>query len=118
MLQILGLLTRLFERKNATCFPKMRWGQKPFGTFPKVHPFWYRHPSFRSQSTYPKTTKGHILRHKSFLQIYVVVVIVILIYIASKMHCVHLDSSLVAGLVQGSPITKPLRSFVKHKVLV
>ena len=75
----------------------------------------YRHPSFGSQSTQPKTTKGHIL---SFLQINVVVVIVILIYIASKMHCVHLDSSLVAGLVQGSPITKPLRSFVKHKVLV
>ena len=63
------------------------------------------------------TTKN--IRHKSFLQIYVVVVvIVILIYIASKLHCVHLDSSLVAGLVQGSPITKPLRSFVKHKVLV
>ena len=30
-------------------FPKMRGvgGQRPFGIFPKIHPFWYRHPSLR-----------------------------------------------------------------------
>ena len=27
-------------------FPKMRGGdQRPFGTFPKIHPFWKRRPS-------------------------------------------------------------------------
>ena len=27
-------------------FPKMRGGgQRPFGTFPKIHPFWWGHPS-------------------------------------------------------------------------
>ena len=25
--------------------PKMREGQRPFGTYPKIHTFWWRHPS-------------------------------------------------------------------------
>ena len=30
-------------------FPKMRGGgQRPFGTFPKIHPFWLGHPSLRT----------------------------------------------------------------------
>ena len=35
-------------------FPKMRGGgdQRPFGTFPKIHPFWYSRPSL----TYPRLT--------------------------------------------------------------
>ena len=30
-------------------FPKMRGGgvQRPFGTFPKIHPFWKSRPSLR-----------------------------------------------------------------------
>ena len=31
----------------------MRGGQRPFGTFPKIHPFWYRrHPSLTSSITW------------------------------------------------------------------
>ena len=31
-------------------FPKMRGGgQRPFGTFPKIHQFWRRHPSLRNK---------------------------------------------------------------------
>ena len=28
------------EKKLQYDFPKMRGGQRPFGTFPKIHPFW------------------------------------------------------------------------------
>ena len=30
------------KKKLQHNFPKMRGGQRPFGTFPKIHPFWYR----------------------------------------------------------------------------
>ena len=45
MLQILGLSAGLFEdeieRNLQLDFPKMRGGgQPPFGTFPKIQPFW------------------------------------------------------------------------------
>ena len=46
MLQILDLLTGLFEheiegKKLQHDFPKMReGGQRPFGTFPKIPMFW------------------------------------------------------------------------------
>ena len=32
-------------------FPKMRGGgdQRPFGTFPKIHPFWKSRPSLKNQ---------------------------------------------------------------------
>ena len=35
-------------------FPKMRGGggQRPFGTFPKIHPFWYSRPSLSMESRY------------------------------------------------------------------
>ena len=38
-----------FGEKLHYDFPKMRGGagQRPFGIFPKSHPFWYRHPSLR-----------------------------------------------------------------------
>ena len=33
-------------------FPKMRGGdQRPFGTFPKIHPFWKRRPSLSYSRT-------------------------------------------------------------------
>ena len=41
--QISDLYTGLFElefEKSAVC-------QRSFGTFPKIHPFWYNHPSPR-----------------------------------------------------------------------
>ena len=39
----------LLSRKAQHDFPKMRGGggQRPFGTFPKIHQFWRRHPSLR-----------------------------------------------------------------------
>ena len=41
-----GLSRVLFKKKVQYYFPKMRGGgQRPFGIFPKFHPFWYRHPS-------------------------------------------------------------------------
>ena len=36
---------RGFAEKLQYKLPKMRGGQRPFGIFPKIHPFWYRHPS-------------------------------------------------------------------------
>ena len=37
-----------WKKKVATNFPKMGGGgQRPFETFPKIHPFWYRHPDMR-----------------------------------------------------------------------
>ena len=44
-------------------FPKMSGGggQRPFGTFPKIYPFWYRHPSLRSKTKYEK-----VQLHKEF----------------------------------------------------
>ena len=53
ILKILGLYTGLysgvFGKKLQFDFPKMRGGgdQRPFGIFPKIRPFWYRHPSLR-----------------------------------------------------------------------
>ena len=38
-------LKRAFRRKLQYDFPKMRGGRRPFGIFPNIHPFWYRHPS-------------------------------------------------------------------------
>ena len=47
-----SLLNILFRKSNSE-FPKMRGGQRPFGTFPKIHPFWYRrHPSLTSSITW------------------------------------------------------------------
>ena len=41
------------KKKLQHKFPKMRGGQRPFGTFPKIHPFWYRrHPSLTSSITW------------------------------------------------------------------
>ena len=38
---------------------KMRGrGQWPFGTFPKIHPFWYHHPSLSKQCTYMSVSVG------------------------------------------------------------
>ena len=42
-----GLL-RMKLKKIAKSFSENKgWGggQRPFGTFPKIHPFWWRHPS-------------------------------------------------------------------------
>ena len=45
MLQNLDLQTGLFEnaidKSLQHDFPKMRGGQRPFGTFLKIHPFWW-----------------------------------------------------------------------------
>ena len=60
MLQILDPYTGLFEheipqKKLQHDFLKMRGGgQRPLGTFPKIYPFWYRHPSLRSKTKYEK----------------------------------------------------------------
>ena len=35
------------EKKLQYDFPKMRGGQRPFGTFPKIHPFWSCQASLR-----------------------------------------------------------------------
>ena len=35
----------ILSRKAQYDFPKMRGGQRPFGTFQKIHQFWRRHPS-------------------------------------------------------------------------
>ena len=45
MLQIFAIIDNTsvmnFEKKMQHNFPKMRGGgQRPFGTFPKIHPFW------------------------------------------------------------------------------
>ena len=41
-----------FEKKLQYDFPKMRGGegQRPFGIFPKIHLYWYCHPSLRLTS--------------------------------------------------------------------
>ena len=36
-------------------FPKMRAGQRPFGIFPKIQPFWYPDPSLKRTDTKIKT---------------------------------------------------------------
>ena len=43
-------------------FPKMRGGgdQRPFGTFPKIHPFWNSRPSLRFEDKHKKLV--HCLR--------------------------------------------------------
>ena len=40
--------SRTFVSKPAICFPKMRGDQRPFSTFPKIHPFWFWVPSLTS----------------------------------------------------------------------
>ena len=35
----------ILSRNPQYNFPKMRGGQRPFGTFPKIHPFWWRQPT-------------------------------------------------------------------------
>ena len=38
----------ILSRNPQYNFPKMRGGgQRPFGTFPKIHPFWSARPSLR-----------------------------------------------------------------------
>ena len=56
MLQIFPPLTVLFEHKIENNlqydFPELRGGdQRPFGTFPKIHPFWCGRPSLMYQFT-------------------------------------------------------------------
>ena len=52
MLQIFAIIDDTsvmnFRKKLQHNFPKMRvGGQRPFGTFPKIHPFWKRRLSLR-----------------------------------------------------------------------
>ena len=43
----------VFRKKNAIWFSENEGGggQRPFGIFPKVHPFWWCHPSLSIQSS-------------------------------------------------------------------
>ena len=45
--------SKKFRRKNCNIFPKIGGeggGQRPFGTFPKIHRYWYRQASLREYS--------------------------------------------------------------------
>ena len=49
-------------------FPEMRGrgGQRPFGTFPKIHPFWWRHLSLRVQFEHTLD----VILHRIWQQVY------------------------------------------------
>ena len=44
---ILGFKQGLFGKNSPHDFRKWLGGQRPFGSFPKTHPLWQRHPSLR-----------------------------------------------------------------------
>ena len=47
----------ILSRNPQYDFPKMRGGQRPFGTFPKIHPFWWHHLSLRDSLWSQRTSK-------------------------------------------------------------
>ena len=58
MLQIFAILDDTsvmnFRKKLQHNLPKMRGGQRPFGTFPKIHPFWKGSASLREKASKSK----------------------------------------------------------------
>ena len=58
-----GFLGMKFWKKLQHDFPKMRGGgQRPFGIFPKIDPFWWRHLSLT-------TLTQHLSNHNLFAQV-------------------------------------------------
>ena len=51
-------------------FPKMRGGQRSYGTFPKIHPFWRHHLSLWSANQNNCTSKIIILRRRRYIKLF------------------------------------------------
>ena len=60
-----------FGKNLQSDFPKMRgWGgQRPFGTFPKIHPFWICHASLITEEKEESVALDYLQKHLFLLQI-------------------------------------------------